>query len=115
MAEAIIADTDALIDYFAGLRPIAEAVRALLQQRQLVITTVTLFELACGVRTSKQEEDVRKLALACLTIHLTEDAVWKAAEVSRYLRRRGEGLAAPDLLIAGCCLSQGLPDRKSVV
>ena len=50
MAGYIVADTDVLIDFF----PSAEVVERLLLGDRLALTSVTLFELACRIRTEDQ-------------------------------------------------------------
>ncbi len=109
MGTPTVADTDALIDYFSGREPVAGRVRALLAAGDLAVTTVSLFELACGARTPREMEDVRRLGNALLVLPLTDRAAWEAARVWQNLRDVGRALDTADMLIAGCCLASGLP------
>lgn len=108
MAAPVVCDTDALIDYFAGAGPLAPAVRQLLETGTLAVTTITLFELACGARAAHEQADIRRLAGAARTLDVTPAAAWEAAQVWRHLRDAGRPLNTADVLIAGCCLAAGL-------
>ena len=107
--ERIVVDTDVLIDYFSGAEPAAEAVARLLAEDRLAVTTVTLFELACGVSTEGQLRDLELLTQAALVVGLDSYAALKAGAVYRDLRTRGKLVRMADLLIAGCCLAAGFP------
>ncbi len=108
MAAPIVCDTDALIDYFAGAGPLVPAVRRLLERGTLAVTTVTLFELACGARTQDERGDIRRLSTTARILDVTPAAAWEAARVWRHLRETGRPLNTADVLIAGCCLAEGL-------
>lgn len=109
MGTPTVADTDALIDYFSGRDPMAGRVRTLLAAGDLAVTTVSLFELACGARTPREMEDVRGLGNALLVLPLTNKAALEAAQVWQSLHDTGRALDTADTLIAGCCLASGLP------
>ena len=110
MDTAVVVDSDILIDYFAGLSPSAEAVQKLLETDLLAITTLTVFELDCGAQSEEAHRDIELLVQASRAIlSLSTDAAYQAATQFRKLRRRGDLLDTPDLLIAGCCLAVGLP------
>ncbi len=105
----VVVDADILIDYFAGVSPSAEAMELLLREDRLAITTLTLFELACGAQTERQLRDIERLVQAGRLLELDAAAALQAGAVYRRLKARGEPLPAPDLLIAGCCLAADLP------
>lgn len=105
----VVVDADVLIDYFAGVSPSLEAVERLLQEDRLVVATLTLFELACGVQTQEQLQDVELLMLAAQVIELNETAALRAGVLYRKLRAQGQLIEISDLLVAGCCLATDLP------
>lgn len=109
MDGCVVVDTDILIDYFAGVSPSAEAVERLLQQDRLVVTTPTLFELACGAQTHQQLQDLELLMRATQVVELDAVAALRAGAVYRGLKVKGQLIEIPDLLIAGCCLREDLP------
>ena len=110
MDEAVVVDSDILVDYFAGLSPSAEAVEKLLASDQLAVTTLTVFELGCGAQTEQARRDLDFLIQASRAVlWLDTAAAHQAAGQFRALRSKGELLDTADLLIAGCCLSAGLP------
>ena len=107
--DRIVVDTEVLIDYFSGADPAAEAVARLLGENRLAVTTVTLFELACGVSTEEQLHDLELLTQAARIVVLDDYAALKTGAVYRELRTRGKLIGVADLLFAGCCLAAGLP------
>lgn len=107
--DRVVADTDVLIDYFAGISPSAEAIAHLLEEDRLAITALTLFELACGAQTEEQLHDLELLTRAVHLIALDGPAALRAGAAYRELRARGQLLDVADLLIAGCCLAGRLP------
>jgi predicted nucleic acid-binding protein len=105
----VVVDTDAVIDYFAGVSPTAEAVERLLQEDRLALSTLTLFELACGAQTADQLQDVEFLAEAAHLIPLEDRAALQAGVIYRDLKAQGKLIGTADLLIAGCCVAVGMP------
>jgi len=105
----VVLDTDVLIDFFSGVSPMAEAVERLLAEDRAVVTTVTLFELACGARTGAQLQDLEMLLHGAGLLDLDAAAALRAGVAWRELRARDTFLEPPDLLTAGCCLAAGLP------
>ena len=110
MAKPVVVDTDVLIDYFAGVSPSAEAVQRLLETDRLGVTTLTIFELYCGVQREELQPDIELLVDASrIVLPLGIEAARRAAAQFRDLKRNGQLLPVPDLLVAGCCLSADLP------
>ncbi len=110
MAKPVVVDTDVLIDYFAGVSPSEKAVHRLLETDRLAVTTLTVFELYCGVEKAEFQQDVGLLVDAFRNVlRLSIEAARRAAQLFRALKRRGEALPTPELLIAGCCLAADLP------
>ncbi len=105
----VVVDTDALIDYFVGESPVAHAVERLLREDRLALTTLTLFELACGAQTPDQLHDLELLAQAAHLIPLDTAASLQAGAIYRDLKSKGQLIGTVDLLIAGCCLAAKLP------
>jgi predicted nucleic acid-binding protein len=105
-----VVDSDVLIDYFAGISPSAEAVEELLEADRLALTTLTVFELNCGVQSEESANDIELLVDASrLVLRLSIDSTKHASRQFRQLRDRGHLISTPDLLIAGCCLAAELP------
>jgi predicted nucleic acid-binding protein len=107
--DGVVVDTDVLIDYFSGVSPQAEAIERLLREARLVVTALTLFELACGAQTEEQLYDIELLAQAAHLVELDGPSALRAGAVYRELKEKGQMLGTADLLIAGCCLAGGLP------
>ncbi len=106
----IVTDSDVLIDYFAGISPSAEAVKELLEADRLALTTLTVFELNCGVQSRESANDIELLVDASrIVLRLSIESSKHAAQQFRRLRDSGDLIPTPDLLIAGCCLAAELP------
>jgi len=105
----MIADTDVLIDYLRGARPVAERVALEIRSAQLATTTVTRFELGAGARSARQRKIVTELLDALPCLPLDREAADRAAEVRHSLERRGLAIGMADSLIAGITLeSRGI-------
>ncbi len=106
----IVTDSDVLIDYFAGISPSAEAVKELLEADRLALTTLTVFELNCGVQSRESAYDIELLVDASrIVLRLSIESSKHAAQQYRRLRDSGDLIPTLDLLIAGCCLAAELP------
>jgi tRNA(fMet)-specific endonuclease VapC len=73
---------------------------------EIEMSVVTRGELARGFHRRKDWEDF----YIGITLHpLTEDVLWKGAEVLQDLRKRGEPISENDLWIAATALVAGQP------
>ena len=99
-----------LIDYFAGISPSAEAVKEMIEADRLALTTLTVFELNCGVQSKESISDIELLVDASrIVLRLSIESAKHAARQFRRLRDRGDLIPTPDLLVAGCCIAAELP------
>ena len=105
----ILADTDVLIDYLAGVRPIAERVAAYAETDQLQTTAISCFELLNGAEEGKRGNRIRRLLAILPVLPLDRNAAEHAAEVRRDLERAGRAIGMGDSLIAGIALAHHLP------
>lgn len=104
-----VADSDVLIDALAGREPAAGRVRSGLEKGELATTTVSLFELLSGARAKRARDKVEKLLAALTVLPFDVPAARAAAEARRQLETHGSSVGMADYLIAGICLSRGLP------
>jgi predicted nucleic acid-binding protein len=102
----IVADTDVLIDFLAGVEPLASRVAGEIEAG-LATTAVSRFELRAGARTPRQERAVSRLLEGLLTLPLDPTAADRAAVVRRSLEKAGIGIGMADSLIAGIALAHG--------
>jgi predicted nucleic acid-binding protein len=105
----ILADTDVLIDFLAGVQPVKNQIAEYIKAEQLQTTAVTCFELLSGAGENKRGHAVRQLLDALNVLHLDRDATRHAAEVRRKLDRAGQAIGMGDSLIAGIALAHSLP------
>lgn len=108
MADAVLIDTDILID--AG-RDIAEALQVLQkheQQSTLSISVVTEMELMVGCRDKRELQTLGKFLQRFQVVKLDQQASDLAVDLlKRY--RLSHGLLIPDALITATALASGLP------
>jgi len=105
----ILADTDVLIDFLAGIEPVCGQIAAYLATERLKTTAITSFELLSGAREGRRGEVVRKLIQELDVVPLDRHAATRAADVRQRLERNGETIGMADSLIAGIAISSGLP------
>ncbi len=105
----ILAGTDVLIDYLAGIEPAASTLAIYMAQDQLETTAVTCFELLSGARVGNRGERVRRLTAALPVLALDREAAEKAATVRLELEAAGLAIGMGDSLIAGIALAHGAP------
>jgi len=89
----ILADTDVLIDYLAGIQPMKDQIAAYAEADQLQISAISCFELLSGSAEGKRARAIRRLA----------------AELRRKLGRIGRPIGMGDSLTAGIALVHNLP------
>ena len=104
----ILADTDVMIDHFAGRQPGRARIIEYLQTRQLQTTAINYFELLSGAAGERANE-ARQFLAAIPVLPLDREAADRAADLRRELERKGEYIGMPDSLIAGLALTRALP------
>ncbi len=102
----IIADTDVLIDYLAGVGDTADRVALELTTSHLRTTVVSRFELLAGATRDRQRIAIEGLLAAIPALPLDDGAADFAAMVRRTLAARGEPIGMADSLIAGIVLKR---------
>ena len=105
----ILADTDVLIDFLAGVEPMASRMASYLEQDQLQTTAINAFELLSGAREGNRGDRVRRLVAALPVLVLDREAAAHAARVRQQLEGTGNTIGMADSLIAGIALVHGLP------
>lgn len=105
----ILADTDVLIDFLAGIAPVREQVWSYAEAEQLQTTAITCFELLSGATKGKRFDRIRGLLDLLPVLPLDREAAQRAAEVRHELERTGQSIGMADSLIAGIALANDLP------
>jgi tRNA(fMet)-specific endonuclease VapC len=104
LEKVIIADTDALIDYFSGSEPIASVVGALIEFDRLALSVVTVFELFAGVTEKKRLAQIETLTSVIPIFPLNGEASQKAGAIYTALKKAGHLIANQHILIAAICI-----------
>jgi toxin FitB len=105
----ILADTDVLIDYLAGVQPIAGEIASYIQSDGLLTTAINCFELLSGAREGKRGDAVRRLVHLIPILAVDRQAALEAARVCKQLAESGLSIGMADSLIAGTALASNLP------
>ncbi len=105
----IVADTDVLIDYLAGVQPVTAQMAGYAEARRLQTTAVTCFELLSGAGAGKRGNAIRSILSSITVLPLDREAAVRAAEVRRELERIGQSIGMADSLIAGIALAHDMP------
>jgi tRNA(fMet)-specific endonuclease VapC len=105
----IIADTDVLIDYLAGVPAIKNELMRYIDSDRLWTTAVSCFELLSGAEEGNRGNSVRLLVDSLSVLPLDRAAAQRAANVRRHLDRAGQAIGMADSLIAGIALLHDLP------
>lgn len=105
----ILADTDVLIDYLAGVQPVMAQIGEYATAGRLETTAITCFELLSGAGEGKRGEAIRQLISVLEVLPLDREAAEQAAGVRRELDRNGQSIGMGDSLIAGIALAHSLP------
>ncbi len=107
MARPVLADTDVLIDFEAGVGA-ASQVRRLIAAGRLRVPAISFYELWRGVDTDEDRADLRRLLRGAPVLFLTRQDVESAAGVWRGLtENQRDAVGDRDILIAGVALSRG--------
>jgi tRNA(fMet)-specific endonuclease VapC len=105
----ILADTDVLIDYLAGLEPVTGCVASYAAADRLQTSAITCFELLSGAREGKCGERVRQMFSAIPVLPVDRAAADRAATLRQELEAGGLSIGMADSLIAGIALAYGIP------
>jgi predicted nucleic acid-binding protein len=101
----IVADTDVLIDFLAGIEPMASRVARALQTGTMSTTAVTRFELLAGATRPIQRRAASELLSALRMLPLDTESADLAAEIRIDLDKRGLSIGMADTLIAGIAVA----------
>jgi tRNA(fMet)-specific endonuclease VapC len=106
LADALI-DSDVLIDALKS-RASGEQLLKLSQTRELITSTVNVFEICRGLRTPEAAAAGRHLLSRFRILPFDEVAALRAAGIDLSLRRAGPRIEMGDVCIAGIALANSL-------
>jgi len=110
---AICVDADVIIDYLRGREPGKSAFANWRKKAEVLITSITAFELLLGANlSSKREEriiEVESLLNQHEILAFDRDSANEAAKKGAELRVKGTVVEIRDLLNASICLSRKIP------
>ena len=102
----ILPDTCAWIDFFRGRStPLADTLGESLLRVEVVTCGVVLYELLQGIRSPREEENVKNGLQALSYLEMTQELWGSAAKLSLQLRASGHTLPFSDIIIATLALN----------
>jgi len=100
----ILADTDVLVDFLAGVDPGAARVQMELEHGQLFTTPINRFELLSGSRSARQGRLIRQLLDALPCVAIDQATADQAADLHRGLAQVDTPVSMNVCLIAAVAL-----------
>jgi predicted nucleic acid-binding protein len=93
-------DTDAIIDYLAGVKSTVSLIQELYDRGELLcVSDVVIAEVYSGLRPQDRDK-ARGLLTACFFLATTPEASQRAGEWRYHYARQGITLATADVLVA---------------
>ena len=105
----IVLDTDVIIDFFSGTSPGDRVISELLSHERAILTSISVFELYAGIEGRKRIHQIETLIQNLIILPLDLSGAAIAGRVYTELKVKGQLIGIQDILIAGICLSNGLP------
>ena len=104
----ILADTDVLIDYLAGVQPAVDRIATYAAADQVQTSAINCFELMSGATKDRRGERIRQFLALLPVLPFDRTAAERAAEIRRDLEATGRPIGMGDSLIAGIALANNL-------
>lgn len=104
----VLVDTSVWSEFFRGDTPVAGTLVGLLEADRVVTTGVVIYEIAQGIRSTKEKLRITALLSDLTYIEMTRELWESAGATARSLRERGVTLPVSDILLAAIALKRDL-------
>ena len=111
----VLLDTSVLIDILKGQPGAIEKLEELRQESTLYTSTINIYEILRGIETLPQKDrskpinSLNSLVSNIYVLNFDLESAEAAAAIFADLRRNGTPIDEEDCLIAGVCVSNGIP------
>ena len=105
----ILVDSDVIIDFFAGAQPSASVLSRLLVGREVVISSVSVFEIRAGITGKKRTKQIEELLSIVPVMDFDRNQAEKAAEIFTLLKKKGSLVGNQDIFLAAAAICAGIP------
>lgn len=105
----VVVDTCVFIDFLRAKDKKTTVLYNIPTNKQIYISSVTLYELLMGATNEQKEEDIRLLTEGLVVLPFDEDASRRASEIYHHLRKENKMIEFRDIFIAATCLVYSLP------
>lgn len=105
----ILVDSDVIIDFFAGAQPSASVLSRLLVGREVVISSVSVFEIRAGITGKKRTKQIEELLSIMPVMDFDRNQAEKAAEIFTRLKKKGSLVGNQDIFLAAAAICARIP------
>lgn len=101
-------DTDILIEYFRGSKPIKRKIESLSEEDSIGLSWFTFYEFFKGIFVSGklyEEKFLQGLAEACIILEASYEAARLGGEIYAALKKQGKLINDADILIASIVMA----------
>lgn len=107
--ELVCIDSDVCIDFLRERNPGHDLFVRVIRKYEPGIAAVTAFELYLGHMKMKRKDRIDDFIYQFSILPFDLKAAEISANIESSLERKGKGIGFPDTLIAGICISNGVP------
>ena len=105
----MVIDTNIFIKHLRAGDKSKTILSKLTKQKQIFITSITLYELLIGATSAEKKEDVYKLVAGIPVLALDEESSKTAADIYLKLKSKNQMIEFRDIFIAAICLKNRHP------
>ena len=105
----VVVDTCVFIDFLRAKDKKTTVLYNIPANKQIYISSVTLYELLMGATNEQKEEDIRLLTEGLVVLPFDEDVSRRASEIYHHLRKENKMIEFRDIFIAATCLVYSIP------
>jgi tRNA(fMet)-specific endonuclease VapC len=104
----VLIDTSILIEFFRKTRKEKSFLWKIKETSECYISSITLFELLCGVKTEKHREDIKRVTHWLETLYFDDHIAEMAASIFQNLKQHNQLMDHRDIFIAATAKYHGL-------
>src|SRR5690242_14022193 len=110
----MVIDTSIVIEHLRAKDKSATTLFNLPEEEDLLISTVTLFELYSRATSPDKEKSGQDICEDFIILPFTADIAVKAGEIYRQLKSKSQSIGIADIFIAATCLAYSQPILHSI-